>query len=775
MIISPPITFLYKPMNRELLKVALRQQAVYIPQETSSSQDAHCSASTMTLVYEMRQLGFAFTEELLRAVNQLTDDEQATLIDVVNDVMGTKLNWASLVRGWQVPTGETVWDHFLTLIANALAAEGAEIPGTTLPCGHLIPDGTFPLERYNGCPYCGKPFRTADFVFRGQGNHLRLLRLWGNEQMDALGRDLLLSPVALDATQRASLKTLLQERHDQMEPFFTKIQMKETRMLVIDALVEQGRDDEAGMLFSLPSDVMRYLWYRHTGKVQILEPRTLLHAHQKNQRYERHTDEMVDAKVMERKQELRLKYDRTWCRRVALWLNRLVVSRDEQHLEHCLESMHPKREMWVRFIRALRLAEYARKPGFEPLRLMMDCFYRKNYNVWQGQLDRYRQQLQTDEVLRMLKQRPGLFARCLFATMLRFDKEQVLKAFREVLPQVAPRLLISLGGQAPAYFNPKHLRVVHPITGVMKQIGVHPLVNILPESQLLALRDDVINLYYDAMRQHFASMDHQEGTTIYIDPSLYDIPVAVGDRSSTVQDISTALQGTRFPIEGDHVRLFMQWGKDLPEQHLDMDLSCYILTDKEADHCAYFNLSPQGAKHSGDIQQIPDLIGTAEYVELSLPELEARGARRVVFTCNAYTPGEVSPNVMVGWMNAEFPMMVDNETGVAYDPSTVQHMVRVPDDNLSKGIIFGVLEVEKREIIWLEIPFDGQTVLSVTPETIEAYLYQLSLKPTIGQVLQIKAEAQHLRRVDTPDHADETYTLEWAHNTAEVSRLLIKN
>ena len=579
--------------------------------------------------------------------------------------------------------------------------------------------------------------------------------------------------VALDATQRASLKTLLQERHDQMTPYFSNIQMKETRMLVIDSLVEQGRDDEAARLFSTPADVMRYLWYRHTGKVQILEPRTLLHVHQKNQRYERHSDGMVDAKVLERKQELRLKYNRTWCRRVALWLNRLAGN--EQQLEQCLETMHPKREMWVRFIRALRLTEYARKKGFEPLRLLMDRFYRKDYHVWQGQLDRYRQRQQTDEVLRMLKQRPGLFARCLLATMLRFDKEQVLQAFREVLPQVAPRLLISLGGQAPAYFNPKHLRVVRPITGVMKKIGVHPLVYTLPESQLMELRDDVINLYYDAMRQLFASEAHQEGSTIYIDPSLNDIPVAIGDRSTTVQDLSTALQGTRFPIEGDHVRLFMQWGKDLPSQHLDMDLSCYILTDKEADQCAYFNLTPQGAKHSGDIQQIPDLVGAAEYVELSLPELKERGARRVVFTCNAYTPGEVSPNVMVGWMNAEFPMEVDDETGVAYDPSTVQHMVRVPDDNLSKGIIFGVLEVEKREIIWLEIPFDGQTVLSVNPETIEAYLYQLSLKPTIGQVLRIKAEAQHLRQVETPDHADEAYTLEWAHNTAAVAGLLLNS
>ena len=48
---------------------------------------------------------------------------------------------------------------------------------------------------------------------------------------------------------------------------------------------------------------------------------------------------------------------------------------------------------------------------------------------------------------------------------------------------------------------------------------------------------------------------------MYIDPMLFHIPLAIGDRSETIQDTSCALQGTRFPVEGDKVRLFMQWGK----------------------------------------------------------------------------------------------------------------------------------------------------------------------------------------------------------------------
>ena len=765
-------------MNEELLKVSLRQRALYLP---NARFEKASNARTLALVVELRQLGFCFSEPLLHAVNGLTEAGQQTLLDVVNDVMGTRLNWASLVRGWLVPTGETVWDHFVTLMANVLKDQ-MDIPGVTLPCGHLIPDGTFPLERYNGCPFCGTPFHTAPGqVHKGQASKLKLLQLWGDAELDAFFADLLYSPTPLDATQRESLKTLLRERP---LPATDGITMKETRMLVVDALVEQGHDDEAGRLFSSPTDVLRFLWYKHTGQVQLLQPRTLLHIAKKNQRSEWERPEMTEQFLAKEKEKLKLKYPRSWCRRVAKWLCYLPMSAEQQ-----CEAMHPQREMWVRMIRALRLAEYARKPEFKRLAELLDRFYRKDYDVFKGRLDHARLSNDASTTLSLLKQRPGLFARSLFSTMLWFGPQPVIEAFRKVLPQVAPRLLLTLGGQAELYFDRDQQRVARPLSGVMQTIAPHPLLVHYSDEELTAMKQAVNQLYLDAMRKIFneqcsmfrsaqrdafiAKRRKNVQCSMFIDPQLYNIPVAVGDRSSTIQDVSAALQGTRFPVEGDAVRLFLQWGKDLPAQHLDMDLSCYVLTDTDSYVCSYFNLSPAGCRHSGDIQRIPDLVGTAEYIELSLPELLAAGARRVVFTCNAYTAGALQPNLMVGWMSAEHPMTVSDETGVAYDPSTVQHMVRISEPNLSKGLIFGVLDVAAREITWLEMPFDGQTVQSISPQTIDTFLRRLRAKPTIGQVLSIKAEAQHFGLVDSPDQADEAYTLLWAQNSAQVSRLLL--
>jgi len=753
-------------MNTELLKVSLRQGALYLPDVTEMSTET-LKDETLAFVAEMRQLGYTLSEPLLHAVNSIGEEERNEMLEAINDILGTKLNWASLVKGWTVPTGETRWDHFVTFISNVLK-DTTEIKGTTLPCGHLIPENTFPLERYNGCPFCGKVFRTADFVYKGQGNKLKLLNLWNDNQLLQHFQNLLQSPVPLDATQLQSLKTLL-KHYDQFTDF-PPIKMKETLVVVINELVSQNRNETAGQFFTSPADILRYLWYRHTGYIQLIKPSTLLGKTIKNHRYE--DIEAHNSIIDEEREKLKLKYSRSQCKIVAQWLNQLQMPLDQQ-----LEIMHTNREMWVRFIRALRLAEYAKKPSFEQLKTLMERFYHKDYTVWQGQLDGFRRVNNGSETLRLLSQRPGLFARCLFSTMLSFGYQQVTDAFLQVISKVPPRLLLSLGAQAELWFDHENKRCPRTITGTIKEIPPHPLLSHYKKEDLQQMKEKVCRLYLEAMRNHFAlpTEEQQEGRTIYIDPQLFDIPVSVGDRSTTIQDTSCALQGQRFKVKGDKVRLFMQWGKDLPEQWLDMDLSCYIIcNDNTYDTCAYFRLTVEGAQHSGDIRHIPNYVGTAEYIELSLPDLIKRGAQQVIFTCNAYSPGEIAPNLMVGWMSAEYPMSVSEETGVAYDPSTVDHVVRISEENLSEGLVFGVLDVNEHEITWLEAGFDGQTVLSENPRLVNAYLQRLRHKPSIGQVLTIKAEAQHLNLTNKPQEASEAYTLEWAKDAAAVSKLLLE-
>ena len=750
--------------NKALTKVSLRYRAVFLDiNREDINMRSEASVPVMAFTSRLNENGFCVSEELLHALNAVPVDRLAEITKCINDIMGVNLNWAPLVKGWNVLTGESLADHLVTWIANIFGKE-AGFKGTTLPCGHLIPEGTFPLERYNGCPYCGTPFETSDFVYKGQGSKLKELRLFTIEDMQRVFQSLLSSNTPLDGTQKDSLAQLLQ-----VFPLLenANITMKETAMLVIKLLVEQGKADGANVLLKTPADILRYLWYEKTGYVQIIEPKTLV-AHARKLYYHMWgpLDRGVDA-AKDMKKKLMLKYDRKACLRVALWLNTIPMT-----AKQCAENMNPKRGMWVRMIRALRLGEYSRKQGFDHLAEILDVFYKQNYSTWQGRVDKARLENDAEKTLALLKERPGLFARCLFATMLRFGSDKVLRAFSEIADQLPGRLLLSLGNAAESYFDTKEARLARPITGVAHKIEPNKLLALYDGDTLHSMVEAVKNLYKASMLRRFAAQK-TESKTIFIDPALYNIPISVGDRSTTIQDASCALMGTRFPVEGDAVRLFLQWGKGLHAQFLDMDLSCRIeLPDNKFADCAYYNLTCVGAKHSGDIRSIPEMAGTAEYIELSLPELETAGATYATFTCNAYSVGALSPNLVVGWMDSANPMIISEKNGVAYDPSCVQHMVRISEGNLSKGLVFGVLVVAKREIIWLEMPFTSQTLRGADVTSIEALLHKLEAKLSVGQLLAMKVDAQHLTVVENADQADEAYTYEWALNPAEVAQLL---
>lgn len=761
--------------DKKLLRIALRYRAIYLdidPKEIDL--ETKPTPAVLAFVARLRENGFNVNEDLLHALCMVSATELADITAVIDDVMGVKLNWATLVKGWNVPTGETRADHLITFFANLIGGAKAGLEGCTLPCGCFIPEGTFPLERYTGCPFCGTPFTTANFVYKGQASKLKELQLFTEEDLKQVYQSLLASPTPLDATQKDSFEKLIDIYG---LPDNVEISMKETAMLAVKHLVANGQQAQAQALLKTPTDILRYLWYEKTGYVQIIEPRTLIA--QARRFYFDMFGPLDESKYIfgplnqseyagkEMKEKLKLKYNRKHCQCVASWINNLALSPQQ-----ATENMNAKRGMWVRMIRALRLGEYSRRKGYEHLADILDAFYRQEQPTWLGILQQARNNRDTQTVLQMLKQRPELFARSLFATMLRFGCEETMEAFEQVTDQMPPRLLLSLGNAAEKYFDPDATRTAHPITGYTISIPKNKLLSLYSPADLKAMVARVKQCYVSSLKHSFAAQT-TKAKSIYIDPALFDIPISVGDRSATIQDISCALMGTRFPVEGDAVRLFLQWGKGLHAQPLDMDISCHIaFKNGKTEECAYYCLKATGAKHGGDIRAIPEMVGTAEYIELSLPELAEAGAKYVTFTANAYSCGALSPNLVVGWMDSAYPMKVSEKTGVAYDPSCVQHMVRISESNLSRGLVFGVLDVDEREITWLEMPFISQNIQGCDFTAVNTLLQRLRNKLSIGQLLEIKAEAQHLSLAPSPDEADEAYTYEWALNPAEVSALL---
>ena len=746
-------------MKTNLSKIAIRQKAIFIPNEWVVNKSAsEINETTSILMANCARLGFSFSENLLHAINGISPKSKLEILETLKEITGVNKNWTPLVKQWDIPTGESVVDHVITFFANVFQSK----KGTTLPCGHLIPDNTFPMERYNGCPFCGTPFTFGELDYNPSSNKSKVLDLWTEADLQKYLLDLLESPVALDATQVDNLKVLVADFDIPKE---AKIGIKETMIILIDALVEENKLAVAGDLFKTPNDILRYLWYKHTGFLQIIEPKVIVARKAKNTRTFRSSDAALTLAKLEQANELKLKFTRAECRKFATWINNLQMDSAKQ-----CEIMHPKRGIWVRVIRALRLTEFAKRKGFENLAELLDLFYNKEYEVWNGSVQHYKLKSDAENTFKLLKQRPGLFARSLFSTMLWFGKDITIQQFRKVMDQVPARLIFTLNMYAEVYFDKNAMRSVKPLGGVSKKIPANKLLNLYADEELITMQSMIQELSLDLIMKNFGEAEN-ENKTIFIDAALKNIPIAIGDRSEHIQDLPSALMGTRFPVEGDTVRLFLQWGEGLPAQHLDMDLSCKVAYEDKTEFCSYSQLVIPGCKHSGDIQKIPHMVGTAEYIDIDLKDLAERGAEYVSFTCNAYTSGELSPNLIVGWMNSKSPMKISKK-GVAYDPTAVQHQVRIKQ-SLTKGIIFGILDIQQREVIWLEMSFDGQVVQNMNSIDVKTLLKKLNAKFKIGTLLKLKAEVQGLEIVEDAAFADEIYDMNWALNTAEVSKLFL--
>jgi hypothetical protein len=759
-----------------LLTIALRQNAVFIPKTALTTAHSTLNATTSVLCANAAKLGFAFDEPLLHALNGVSPVYKSKIFEFLKKVTGVDKNWTPLVKDWDIPTDVSIYDHLITLFHNMKGLRTSAQIDTEMPCGHAIPNGTFPLERYNGCPFCGTPFEFGKLEKTGQGSKLKVLTLWSEDDAQAFLHDLLQSKTALDATQIDSLKLLLATF-----PLPEKLALgiKETMVLVVDTLLEKGEGAKASACFTSPTDILRYLWFKHTGFLQIIEPKVLEKRMAKNavmhSRYtfganqKGETDKQAAAETAI-KSKLDLKYDRKICLVVANWLND-VIGAANGAAEKTAEIMHPKRAMWVRFIRALRLAEYSKRKGMEPLARLLDVFYNQTYTVWEGRVSHFRLRSDADATFALLKQRPGAFARSLFANMLWFGDAETIAAFSEVSDAVPLRLLFTLNMYAENYFTKQTHRAVKPLGGINKTILAHPLLDLYDDAQLQTMKDRVAELCLATAQKHFAAQPAKY-KKVFIDPLLYKMPIAIGDRSEAIQDRPVALMGTRFPMEGEQIRLFLQWGNGLPAQHLDMDLSCQITYPTHVDYCSYSNLTTTGCQHGGDIQQIPNKVGTAEYININLPILEKAGAKYVTFICNAFTSGALSPNLVVGWMDSKHPMHISPRTGVAYDPSCVQHEVRITQ-TITKGLVFGVLDVAAREVIWLEMAFDGQVAQNLSVSGVEALLAKLKSKLSIGALLELKAKAQNVAIVADALDADMVFDYNWAINAAAVTQVLL--
>ncbi|MBP3511103.1 MAG: hypothetical protein J6K19_03570 [Prevotella sp.] len=467
-----------------ILKASLYYDAVYLNVKREDIDMSSAVAShVLVFAFRLKDKGYYLSEELLHALCQLDTKELECISEVISTEKGINLLLHRHLRMFNkiISTSDSArFEYWMQMLFKRKRLSRF----TALPCGHNIPNGIFPLAKYHGCPFCGAQFQASDLRYRGKRGRLNELRLFTDEDIVKLYHTLLCSTALLNGVRKDCLGHLLATYP---VPENIVMENNDTVLYVMRILVEQGRAGEASRCIRTPTDILRYLWYEKTGYLQIIEPKKC---------FQNAAREKSPGTVDDMKRQLRLKYSRKECRRVAAWLNSIPMPAAE-----AAEDMNPKRGMWVRMIHALRLGEYSRRKGYEHLAEILDVFYKKEYTTWQGAIDKA---ADADAVLKMLKERPGLFARCLFSTMLRFGAEATINAFNEISDELPLRRLQLLVYLAYSYFNPGKSRLARPVTGGRYRIPVNKHLHQYSKEERWAMVRMVGNVYRASIQRREA-------------------------------------------------------------------------------------------------------------------------------------------------------------------------------------------------------------------------------------------------------------------------------
>ncbi|MGG1659227.1 cytoplasmic protein [Brevibacillus sp. NRS-1366] len=370
-------------------------------------------------------------------------------------------------------------------------------------------------------------------------------------------------------------------------------------------------------------------------------------------------------------------------------------------LEQChpiTEDMLRYKERWIRLGEILHPFEY--KERFRRCEEAFDILRNnKPYTTFNGSVELAFQYRQVWNLLDLLMQRPGEFARRLDKLLRSTEStEYVVLAFGEVANQVSTPVLLQVQNHFARRHEPHELRVFFPKGNVAKAFAVP---HTLPDINEAACQD-IVRLCEEALIQRFSALPPLGRT--YIDERLKNYHVPFSQRSAS-KALRTIVRGSRLPMtEGDTIRFFSWWkegnvdGK--PTGRVDIDLSAVMYDHnwQYVEHISYTNLrsSKYQAVHSGDIVSAPK--GACEFIDLHIPSIVGYGGRYIVTTLHSYTnqPYCNLPECFSGWMMRKKP-----GSGEIFEPSTVVNKIDVTAD--TQIAIPVILDLVERTVIWTDL------------------------------------------------------------------------
>ncbi|MCP1187451.1 TerD family protein [Paenibacillus sp. 1781tsa1] len=667
-----------------------------------------------TALKNIESLGYTFSDELMRAMRQLSMEQFETVyIQLVADLrvmVGAHVKYTPMYAGFPMQVMQADEEE-LYLNAMIHYLTNLNVVYTDQPSVERMPL----LEKTD----------------------LKLIGLGNKQAFQTLIRQIIEAKGSISDTDKKDIDTVLKhadpEEVDAILP--AEIPFKENVGFVVSSLLkhEKANIDRIGPYFKTASDVLRLAVAWSDGDVSL-------------------ADASPFRKFKRRE------------RRLLLGL-----------LEQCssiTEDMLRYKDRWIRLGEILHPSEYKlRYPrceeAFDILR------NNKPYSTFNGSVELAFQYRNVWSLIDLLSQRPGEFARKLDHVLrMTQDEAYVLLAFGEVAAQVSTPVLLQVRQHFAQRNETSDLRVFFPKGNVAKAFGIP---NELPELDE-AVCQEVVQLCEQALITRFADFPALGKT--YIDERLQHYLVPFSQRSASKALRTIVRGSRIPMGEGDTIRFFSWWKEGevdgTPTGRVDIDLSAVMYDENwnYVEHISYTNLRSvkYKATHSGDIVTAPH--GASEFIDLHMPSIVDYGGRYVVTTLHSFTshPYCNLPECFAGWMMRKKP-----GSGEIYEPATVQNKIDITAD--TQLAIPVILDLVERTIIWTDLALTRYPDYYNNVEGNQKGIVLMGKamttlrKPDLYDLFMLHAKARG-KLVDTKDQADTIYAVDEGVTPYDIEKIM---
>ncbi|MFW6046536.1 MAG: TerD family protein [Candidatus Woesearchaeota archaeon] len=424
-----------------------------------------------------------------------------------------------------------------------------------------------------------------------------------------------------------------------------------------------------------------------------------------------------------------------------------------------IEDMYRNRGRWLRLGEILHPGEY--KKNYPHAFNFFNTLRNKDrIEKFNGKVDRLFKNGDLDNLLDLLTQRPGEFARRLDLLLRTFNDVNIISKFNKVIDKVSTPVILQLMGHFKNRNVDNDVRVFFPKGNVSKAFVKEN--DLTPIDSALTIKIEII--CENELERRFSKLPDMSGQIVHLDPNLSDIKVPFGDRSAS-EGLVTYPRGSKFRIpEKNTMRFFIHW-KNLNDKYdfdrVDLDLSCALFSDewKKEGHISYTKLRDFKLRccHSGDITDAPN--GASEFIDININSLMDNNIRYLIPAIFSFThqPFYKIPECFFGWMGREYPKSKE-----IYEPNKVNNKINLTSDQrISVPMIVDIFE---DKIIWADLGIsDGKILNNIESnnggiiDLAKSVIYDE--KPDIHKLLSLNFQSRNAEIVRNPEHADISFTV----------------